>query len=299
VGLVVIVASCANDTTTPETTPETVPDTTSSTTSTSTTATTTTPTLPRLRTYHIGNSLTWDSLDFQPDATGYKVLARQADVIVEDGWHIKCGSSLSSIAAAPTDTCVDPKEPFGFYEDALSGFTWDAVTAQPYPGADSTLSTDIAFFQYLTDLTDGARLYVLAAWPPHTGYREAWTAPTSGDDPNTSLSAPYLDRLYQSLTGICPGIGVVPTGEVLYELAADIDLETLYRDELHLNEKGRFVAGVTLASVITGADPHNLHKPNNWYGDSAEFSSEFQSLVQETVARVITDNPRANASGVC
>ena len=98
-----------------------------------------------LSSYHVGNSLTWDS---SPNMVA--AMAAQRGHAQTVGYHIACGQSLTSITGGDPWTCV-PTNSFGMYDTALPQNAWDAITAEPYTG--STLGGEAAAFAQLMQLS--------------------------------------------------------------------------------------------------------------------------------------------------
>ena len=123
-----------------------------------------------ITTYHVGNSLTWDS---RP--TEYEQVAASAGLEQHAGWHIRCGRSLSYIAANPEEVCQPSPGPWGTFAEALDVGEFDAVTFQPHDfstsAVPSTLSTDRqVILDALARLREDRRnadlqAYLYRAWP--------------------------------------------------------------------------------------------------------------------------------------
>ncbi len=251
--------------------------------------------------YFIGNSLTWDTLGGKPNKfVSLNVLARQAKYKFEPmGYHILCGSSLVNIANNPDETCVDPEPDIGPLAQAFPSAEWDVVSAQPYPGEDSTLLSDELMIRDVMDsASPDTAFYILTGWPRISEFEESWLSDIADDDGTpTTHARQYFDLLAQRLSDD-RDVTIIPVGEVLYQLgrrieAGDIpeysDLSELYRDEAHLTEPGQWAVGVTAASVILGVDPHEFGKPGNpWYGNPSKYSLEFIAVVRDVVAEVLT-----------
>lgn len=258
--------------------------------------------LRTLAMYSIGNSLTADTLGpISNGISSFFVLARQADVVIDPlGYHIACGSNLRAIEDHPTDTCVDPVDDIGPLASAIPNPSWNVMTVQPYPGSESTFSSDVDVISHISnDVGPDTRVFIFTGWPPHDGYEDSWSAPiTVGPDTPTTLSRAYFVRLMAELeTEIDNDVILIPAGEVLYRLDQRLvsgavpgmtDVSDLYRDDLHLNSLGQWVAGVTAASVILEVDPFTFGKPGDpWYGDGSEFSREFMDTARTVIAEVI------------
>lgn len=268
-------------------------------------ATTTTAVAPEpISAYFVGNSLTNGTLNsLVDDVRSYGVLARQADYLVRPlGWHIKCGASLLSIFENPEDVCIQPATHVGEFPDALPIGDWDYLVVQPYPGAGSTLATDIRVITELASMVSrDTTVAVFTGWPRIGEYSETWNAAgTVSDDSPTEHSRLYFDTLVSRLTEeLGQEVQLVPTGEVLYRMQSELtsgavpglsDLADLYSDDVHLGKPGNWLSGVTAASVMTGADPDAFDKPDEpAYGDDSEYSNEYIRLVWAVVEEVLSE----------
>ena len=81
--------------------------------------------------YHVGNSLTWDSGPWRLPR-----VAQEAGIDLQTGYHIQCAKPLSWIVANPDLTCIDPTA-FGRFATALPSYEWDFVTFQPWSSCSS------------------------------------------------------------------------------------------------------------------------------------------------------------------
>lgn len=232
-----------------------------------------------LQIFHIGNSLTWDSA---PQALS-EVPQSSASIDVENGWHIRCGSSLSYILNNPTDVCVTPTA-YGTWDQALHGSnSWDALSFQPFPGSGSTFASDINAIQTMADQCFGddgfeKKVFVYSGWPwkSDNGFAEDWLRPaqSEGSQP-TLLSASYVEQLVGHLrTQRENAVYLIPAGEVIYNLGRSLEIEpfvhhdqdggklvfdsaySLYRDQYHMDLLfGRYVAFLTMHTCVTGELP--------------------------------------------
>ena len=330
--IVVLASACASASEPITSTAPPPPSTSTSTTSPSTTTTTvapattapttTTTTLPEVSvdntaSYHVGNSLTLDTLGFLIDGhTSISILAHQADRGLDPvGYHINCGASLDTTIDNPRQICVDPIEPFGYFDEALPGFDWDVVTVQPYPGSTSTLGSDQAAITEIVGLADrpgedgAAQIYVLTGWPGRDNYATEWSASSDDvDDTPTTISRAYFENLVARLRPASDAdVFLIPVGDVLLALderfgEGDIigysGVEDLYRDETHLNTRGQWIAGATTLTVILGIDPDDLGKPRNpWYGPPDGFSRELIDAAHDTIRDVVLNDPLSGRTG--
>jgi len=255
------------------------------------------------RTYRIGNSLTWDS---QPK--GIEALAAQRELKHVEAYHINCGKSLQRIWTHPEEICVSVVEPFGTFGKALPNHDWDAVTFQPHPGAGSTLATDAArIVDFITKTRSNGRngntvFYIYAAWPGknHGPYHTTWMRDTpDADDTKTIQTRAYFDHLIRRVRAKTDAdVRVIPAGQVVYELdrrmltgeiAGYASAADLYRDPVHMNNVGRFAAGVTTFATLYKQDPAALKCPPKHYGGGKDFTPELYRAIHEAIWAVVTE----------
>ena len=251
--------------------------------------------------YHVGNSLT---NDMQP--YGVAAMANEHGFTASVGQHIHNSASLATIWGNPAGAWgARPYPDPAPYNVALPGYTWDAVTLQPHPSQGSTLGQDEEMILNFINLTRtrpanaDTRFYIYATWPHQNlgAYQAVWTQDITDEDSTRTVQArQYYEHLIARVRARTDAtVLMIPAGEVLYELdrrfgpsavpEAD-DVTDLYRDQLHLNHAGRFVAGLTTFATIFRADPGGVKRPEGEYGEE-DFSPKFYSVVQETVRDVL------------
>ncbi|GAB4109955.1 MAG: hypothetical protein Kow00105_18680 [Phycisphaeraceae bacterium] len=225
-----------------------------------------------LTSYHIGNSLTYDSQIVSPTGGAWKT-ATAAGLSWQTGWHIKCGSSLESIVSNPGVTCVDPSPVFGLYSQALPGFSFDAITLQPHSG---TLQGEyVAAKQLIQSANDPGVVYLYETWPTlveGTTLAERWHEPQS-TDPSAAFvrSKAHMDWLYDTLTSDPELSGVtfrvIPAVDALIRVEEQIlggqvagvsQTADLYRDTIHMNNLGRYVAANSVIATLFGQSTMNF-----------------------------------------
>lgn len=272
---------------------------------------------PVFRSYHIGNSLTWDSRpDFQ------EALAIAAGIATEVGFHINCGRSLPYIQANPDQSCVVPP-PSGLYAEALPSRRWDAVTLQlhmtfPKP----TLGEDLAALRFFVELAQenpenaSTQFFLYTGWPGRDHFVEWWDEPGEFDlETETAISRAYYDAAFATYADeFGESLRLIPVGEVLYHLKERIEngqvpdvfnfRSQLYRDAVHMTrDYGRHVAAVTAFSVLHRIDPRSLldpeirnhpANPTPWYLRTDTLEATYQ-----TIWEVISADPRTGMVRPC
>jgi len=267
-----------------------------------------------LNTYHIGNSLTWDARI----GDGLPTLAGDAGLQLNTGFHINCNQSLSTIAANPDEVCVSPNS-FGTYTQAFADNAWDAITLQPFSG--STPQQEYLAFKSLVqqarlnpDNLD-TRFYLYASWPgtPHAGatFYSEWYDPAPVD-PNTDLvrNANGFNWIFErlkadpDLQGV--DLSIIPVGDVLAEIdfrmRSDLipgftDGRQLYRDAVHMNNLGQFIAANTVIATMFGQDttgtPTNSgFEAGPFQGIPIEITPDLATAVQKAVWYVTSSYPQ-------
>jgi hypothetical protein len=256
--------------------------------------------------YHIGNSLTWDSQPWR-----LSNFAESQGLEHDVGYHVLGGNPLHAIVANPNSLSVLYSQVYGRHNVALPNFAWTAVTMQPHPGPNSTLAADVDAMLQLIDLTRSnpanaeTTFYVYAAWPQLTGPNETqWDAAQWNREVVDSLSTAtiharsYYEHLINRVrTETDAEVLMIPVGDVLNELDSIIqqngipgfsNLSPFYRDVRHLSvDYGRYTASATTFASIFGSDPRNLTS-ETW---PAEMSAEAFSAINEAIHRVLDANP--------
>jgi hypothetical protein len=255
--------------------------------------------------YHVGNSLTWDSQP--PSLSAFAALRGREH---SAGYHILTGTPLNVIVAQPDDPNVSFGETYGRFDPALSVYAWTAVTMQPHTGSGSTMGTDVASMLELIDLTRSnpahasTKFYVYAAWPARlNSYQSQWTAPVVD-----SLSTPtvrareYYDHLIKRVRAATDAeVYMIPVGEVLSEIDLLIQQQQLpgfttisqfYRDGLHMNVAyGRYLAAATTFATLLGEEPRGLTRPDGWFEWPSPLPENLFSTINETIRRVLNASP--------
>ena len=248
------------------------------------------------KSYHIGNSLTWDTQPEKYPAADYHDSA---------GHHIKCSSALSSMLENPETTCVNPTS-YGYFSQALPNNDWDAVTLQPYVGYSS--EQELQSFVTMANMTgNDTEIFMYATWPWYDdvagGFNEEWYA---GADDVYSLDDPMIHRrswyefAMQQVRSDLPDreVNLIPVGDVFAALETELETgayegyssyEDLYRDSRHASYGiGRYAAHMTSWAVMHKINPQ-LGGIDYW-SDSAPVDL-IDELLRKTVWEVISNDP--------
>lgn len=273
--------------------------------------------------YHIGNSLTWDTRVGEElpalGAPGY-------DSAVT-GYHIYCASSLTDMVESPSSVCVSPHPTYGTYSSALSGFKWDAITLQPYSGptAGAELNSAKTMIEMARQNPENhdTSFYVHSTWPsastvggiPTINMPDLWLdtsvqhSITKGMTHSRSYYNFYMNELRQMVPEA--DIFMVPVGDVILALDTKFragaydgihDVSELWRDYRHLNNVGRYVAMVTAWSTMHKADPSVLpwdlsFNPSS-SGQNLPATEQLSILIRETVWEVVAGHPLSGVPAI-
>ncbi len=252
--------------------------------------------------YHIGNSLTFDS---QP--LGIEALAESRGLEHQVGFHIRSSSSLTQILNDPEGVSTPPNE-YGTFTTALPNNQWDVVTLQPHGNlGESTMGTDVDAIKTFINLTRSnpanqeTNFYIYQTWPSRGNYQSKWLAPVENSlSTPTTKSRDYFNYLIERVRAETDAsVYMIPAGDVLYELDVRMrnreipgfsNVDFLYRDNQHLTfGAGRFVAGATTFSTILGQYPTALEIPEDFYGGPSALSAIQQAAILEAI-RDVLDN---------
>ena len=81
------------------------------------------------------------------------------------------------------------------------------------------------------------------------------------------------------------------------QVAGYFSVDQLYRDSTHLNDIGRYVAGITAFATIYQQNPIGMVKPDGFYGDDpAAFTAELYAVIHNTVWEVVSGHPFTGVS---
>ena len=222
-------------------------------------------TVDPVRLFSIGNSHTWD---YQP-SWSFRFVADHLGMTLENDWHIYCSNGIPQILAEPTRTCTESQ--FGDFRVALNEVSYDLITLQPFwrGSAREEIEGIERMLDYIsTTASKDAKVYIYYTWPPNTAdpfadfqYRSAWQAPF---DPEARYHAGegfanYLEQRFGDDDRVA---GFIPAGHAMAifdraarqgEITGFVSAGDLYRDYLHMNNGGKFLAGST---VLFALFPH-------------------------------------------
>ncbi len=248
-----------------------------------------------MRTFFTGNSST-DDVGFE----GLRLMAAKNGQTFNYARHVIPGSPLDNIWNNPTQGLTT--DPYGHYPEALSNYTWDAVSLQTH---DSQIEKDVEICGNFINLTwensPDARIMIFGRWMRRDedlslDYEQEYLRPYDRSFRSWQTKE-YFELLVQELRALYPDkadqIILTPVGEVFYRLdqkmkAGEVpgftDISELYTDRIHLTGAGRFVAGTTFHATLYMADPTGLD-PSSY---SSNIDPEFAAIVQGIVWDVVS-----------
>jgi hypothetical protein len=256
--------------------------------------------------YSVGNSHTWD---FRPSAD-FLEIAKALDIEIKNGWHINCGQNLETIWNNPAQTCVELTE-YGVYRDAIENHRWNAITLQTYKGGTGKAETNAVdeFLDFIaSSMNKDCDVFIYCTWPKNTAeklgdfnYSEAWLSDFQENDTLKTLSEKYFSYLEEAIGNYSDRIKVIPVGRVLYdfdqkaksgELPGFSGSGELYRDAAHMNNVGRYIAGLTVFSQIFRIDPVvipdfiSYQTADKWPSDR-ELTSKQKEVIRKIISEVL------------
>lgn len=236
-----------------------------------------------VNTYHIGNSLTFDSLgnsesNIQNGPYGIERIADYYGVDLNMSMHVDSSQGLKSIWDNPLGVggIVDAqRSPYNDFTNAFSNFTWDKVVLEPYRKPGETLGTDKEMIANFMGLSPNSTFYIYQVWPPQSfgNYDDYWLSNWEYTD---NVVTRPMRSYYQALMPYLNQNQVVreiPTGEILFNIHESIEsgyitefsFSDLYRDDLHASGNlGRYIAATTVFSTMLKMDVTNLLPPETF-----------------------------------
>jgi hypothetical protein len=256
--------------------------------------------------YSVGNSHTWD---FRPSAD-FLEIARSLNIEIKNGWHISCGQNLESIWNNPGQTCVDVTE-YGVYREAIENHRWNAITLQTYKGGTGKGEKQAVdeFLGFIaSSINKDCYVFIYCTWPQNTAeqlgdfnYAEAWLGDFRENDTLNLLTDKYFSYLENSIGNYSAWIKFIPVGRVLYhfdqkaksgEFPGFSGSGELYRDAAHMNNVGRYIAGLTVFSQIFRIDPVGIpdfisYPPSDKWTSDRELTSKQKEVIRKIISEAL------------
>lgn len=254
--------------------------------------------------YSIGNSHTWD---FRP-STDFLEIGKALNIEIKNGWHINCGQNLKTIWNNPGQTCV-ALSGYGAYQEAIQNHKWDALSIQTFMGGTGKGEKDavFSFLAYIgNSINKDCNVYIYCTWPKNTAeqlgdfdYTEEWLSDFYENDTLKILSGKYFTYLENSIEKNADNVKFIPLGKVLYRfdqkaksggIPGFTGSGELYRDAWHMNNVGRYIAGLTVFSQIFGIDPVGIPGFESYdISDKWPSDRELTPLQKEVIRKIISE----------
>ena len=252
--------------------------------------------------YTIGNSHSWD---LEPKSS-LPLLASDLGIDIDIDWHINCNSSIEDSVRDPNRTCVTSKH--GNYLAAINTESYDVITIQPFFGDTGARESDAIktlVSQIKNSLSADADLYVYYTWPQNEAiplssfnYEQVWNAEYYEHDPFINHNRDFIDFLKEDLKVSGVDIkGYIPVGEILYNFNTQakkgyidsyISSGELYRDSLHMNNVGKFIAGQTVINSIFKHVDLLTTTPAGYLVTGARGDKNITEILAEDIKKIIT-----------
>jgi len=266
-----------------------------------------------LRAYHIGNSLT-DNI--YPG--GLTRIAEARNDTYKYGKHVSPGVPLDMTWKYQSKTGqMYSKAPYGLYKDALKNYSWDALTLQPFDNKIDGSTGDLAmaknFINYAKSKNPNLQTYIYERWPRKKGstfnYTSTYTKAYTGQSSRYDLANErrgFFESLVKQVNSALPTLKkkvlLVPVGDVLLELDKRIkagkvkgisNITQLYADDLHLNQKGGYVASLTFYATMFKESPVGTSVP----GAFGSMDRTTAAQLQDAVWDIVSVHPYAGVKG--
>ena len=269
-----------------------------------------------LRTYFVGNSVT-DTIRYGSIAK----LAMSRGHKLTWGRDMIPGASLSWLWEHSKDGFQE--EPFGLYPRALSEYTWDVLSLQPFDrhldGKDGDLAMAGNFINLALKRSPDLQVYVYSRWPRKDkakdgslvlDYKTKWLRKYTGGWDGTEETRDYFESVVAGLRTAYEGkakpVLMVPVGDVLLELHERMragkvpvltDIAEVYVDGIHFNNVGSYIVGMTFCATLFRDDPRGMTAdPYNENVDPKKdrlIDEKLAAAIQDAVWSVVSKHPLA------
>ncbi len=269
-------------------------------------------TLPAESIYFIGNSVT-DTLKYP----GFQAMAEAAGKTQPWGRQMIPGAPLEWLWNHPTDGFT--RAPYNYPTNALSNYTWNALSLQPF---DRSAASDLGYIQDYLGLLYGAssptaaqsanrigtRIFIMGRWPRQDNasraggprdYDTLWARSYPEDGFNSNESADYAEDLTLAVRGVSvAGVSLqdrtfmVPVGHVMSalnqqmkagQIAGLTSIFQIYADGIHLNAIGSYVTACTYYAVLYRETPVGLPVPSEYGTIAPALAAQIQETVWDVV----------------
>ncbi|WP_182033895.1 Ig-like domain-containing protein [Vibrio diabolicus] len=253
--------------------------------------------------YSIGNSHTWD---LEPKSSLVS-LAKDMGVELQNDWHINCNSSIEDSVRDPQRTCVSSKH--GNYLSAINSEAYDAITIQPFfgtTGAREVEAIKTLVSQIKSSASSSAKIYIYYTWPRNDeqslndlNYSSTWSKTYYPHDQFENLNKDFIIYLKEELEKSDLNIsGYIPAAETLndfHSLAKEGKIGQyqgsgyLYRDNLHMNNVGKYIAGQTMVATLFGHLELSETPPTGYQVTGARGDKKVDTELTRTIKALVSN----------
>lgn len=264
-----------------------------------------------LRVYHIGNSVT-DTIRYESLKT---LAATRGDTYVY-GRHMMPGTPLYGLWDNQDKGFT--QKPFGPSIAALSNNEWDIITLQPFDrllegDRQSEFESCSRFIDVALQKSPNVQVFLYQRWPKREiigkpkydgtdrcvpiDYRAKWERPYTGKWDGTYETRDFFDklaaRLNQAYQGRIKPVRLVRVGDVMAkfdeairrgDISAMTSINDLYADNIHLNDTGRYLVGLTFYATMFDVDVRGIG--TDGYGTIAPNVAQ---TIQDCVMNVVRE----------
>ncbi len=239
-----------------------------------------------LRVYHIGNSVT-DSIRYE----SLKRLAATRGDTYLFGRHMMPGTPLFGLWDNQEKGFT--QQPYGASIHALESFEWDVVTLQPFDrllegDRESEFESCSRFIDVALKKSPDVQIFIYQRWPKREiigkprydgtdkclpiDYAAKWNRTYTGKWDGSYETHDFYDKLVEKLNAAYDGklkqkVRVVPVGDVLAkfddaikrgDVSSITSINDIYLDNVHLNDTGKYLVGLTFYATMFDADVTGL-----------------------------------------
>jgi hypothetical protein len=272
-----------------------------------------------VRTYFVGNSVT-DTIRYDSLAK----LAKSRGRTLTWGRDMIPGAPLSWLWEHPKDGFQ--KESFGLYPRALTEYSWEVLSLDPFDrhldGNDGDLAMARNFIDLALRRSPDVQVYVYSRWPRKDkakdgnltlDYKTKWLRKYTGRWDGTEETRDYFERVVAGLRKAYEGkakpVLIVPVGDVLLELHERMrlgkvpdftDIAEVYVDGIHFNNVGSYIVGLTFYTTLFLDEPRGMTA--DAYNEKLDpkhdrlIDRKLATAIQDAVWTVVRKHPMA---GVC
>ena len=217
--------------------------------------------------YSIGNSHT---ADYSPHLD-FPLYVKESGLDISVNYHIACGKTIDFIINNPDWVCAQGK--YNSYKQAINSEIFDAITIQPYygkTGENEINAIKLLIKEIKATKNKNADIYIYYTWPTNNNldlqnfdYTKAWEGPFYEYNKLIDINKGFLDYIKNELKNENIFVKYIMFGEFLnsfHQLSVSGQIDKfqsageLYRDSAHMNNVGRFFAGLTIYSMLFNSD---------------------------------------------